>query len=99
MHSELSYGLSIAPKLQRVGSIHFPGWDQPTPDRYFSQAMLLSEGIHNCLDPLELEQLRSRQPRRTTSMPTAPPTSDEVITTQISLRGIYRNLRRRRGPT
>ena len=37
MHSELSYGLSIAPKLQRVGSIHFPGWDQPTPDRYFSQ--------------------------------------------------------------
>ena len=36
MHSELSYGLSIAPKLQRVGSIHFPGWDQPTPDRSFS---------------------------------------------------------------
>ena len=37
MHSELSYGLSIAPKLQRVGSIHFPGWDQPTPDPSFSQ--------------------------------------------------------------
>ena len=36
MHSELSYGLSIAPKLQRVGSIHFPGWDQPTPDPSFS---------------------------------------------------------------
>ena len=35
-----------------------------------AQAMLLSEGIHNCMDPLVLEQLRSRQPRRTTSMPT-----------------------------
>ena len=38
-----------------------------------AQAMLLSEEIHNCLDPLVLEQLRSRQPRRTTSMPTPPP--------------------------
>jgi len=28
VHSELSYGLSFAPKLQRVGSIHIPGWDQ-----------------------------------------------------------------------
>ena len=36
MHSELSYGVSIAPKLQRVGSIHIPGWDQPTPDPSFS---------------------------------------------------------------
>ena len=36
MHSELSYGLSIAPKLQRVGSIHILGWDQPTPDPSFS---------------------------------------------------------------
>jgi len=36
MHSELSYGLSIAPKLQRVGSIHISGWDQPTPDPSFS---------------------------------------------------------------
>jgi len=37
MHSELSYGLSFAPKLQRVGtgSIHIPGWDQPTPDPSF----------------------------------------------------------------
>jgi len=25
MHSELSYGLSIAPKLQRVGSLPLPG--------------------------------------------------------------------------
>ena len=31
-------------------------------------------------------------------MPTTPPANDEVIsTTQISLRGVYRNLRRRRG--
>ncbi len=36
-----------------------------------AQAMLLSEGVHNCMDPLVLEQLRSRQPRRTTSMPIA----------------------------
>ena len=36
MHSELYYGLSFAPKLQRVGSIHIPGWDQPTPDPSFS---------------------------------------------------------------
>jgi len=36
MHSEFSYDLSIAPKLQRVGSIHIPGWDQPTPDPSFS---------------------------------------------------------------
>jgi len=42
MHSELSYGLSIAPKLQRVGiSIHFPSWDQPTPDPSFSLLKLL----------------------------------------------------------
>jgi len=32
MHSELSYGLSIAPKLQHVGSLPLPGQDQPTPD-------------------------------------------------------------------
>ena len=62
-----------------------------------AQAMLLSEGIHNCMDPLVLEQLRSRQPRRTTRMPAPPPPNDEVIATQISLRGVYRNLRRRRG--
>ena len=36
MHAEFSYDLSIAPKLQRVGSIHIPGWDQPTPDPSFS---------------------------------------------------------------
>jgi len=36
MHSELSYGLSIAPKLQRVGSIHIPGWDPPPPAPSFS---------------------------------------------------------------
>ena len=59
--------------------------------------MLLSEGIHNCMDPLILEQLRSRQPRQTTSMPTTPPANDEVITTQIRLRGVYRNPGRRRG--
>jgi len=62
-----------------------------------AQAMLLSEGIHDCMDPSVLEQLRSRQPRRTTSMLTTPPTSHEAIATQISLRGIYSNLRRRRG--
>ena len=62
-----------------------------------AQAMLLSEGIHDCMDPAVLEQLRSRQPRRTTSMPTTPPTNHEVIATQISLRGVYRDLRRRRG--
>ena len=37
MHSELSYGLSFAPKLQRVGVIHISGSDQPTPDPSFSQ--------------------------------------------------------------
>jgi len=36
MHSELSYGLSFAPKLQRVGGIHISGSDQPTPDPSFS---------------------------------------------------------------
>ena len=36
MHSELSYGLSFAPKLQLVGSIHISGSDQPTPDPSFS---------------------------------------------------------------
>jgi len=40
MHSELSYGLSFASKLQRVGSIHIPGWDQPTPDPSFSRTYL-----------------------------------------------------------
>ena len=42
-----------------------------------AQAMLLSEGIQihdsDCMDPLVLDQLRSRQPRRTASMPTTPP--------------------------
>ena len=37
MHYELSYGLSIAPKLQRIGSLPLPGQDQPTPDLDFSQ--------------------------------------------------------------
>ena len=36
MHSELSYGLSFAPKLQRVRSIHLSGSHQPTPDPSFS---------------------------------------------------------------
>jgi len=36
MHTELSYGLSFAPKLQRVGGIHISGSDQPTPDPSFS---------------------------------------------------------------
>ena len=39
MHSELSYGLSFAPKLQRVGTIHLSGSDQPTPDPSFSHAV------------------------------------------------------------
>ena len=44
MHSELSYGLLIAPKLQRVGSIHIPGWDQPTPDPSFSLQCTVCSG-------------------------------------------------------
>jgi len=37
MHSELSYGLTFAPKLQRVGTIHLSsGSHQPTPDPSFS---------------------------------------------------------------
>ena len=40
MHSELSYGLSFAPKLQRVGGIHISGSDQPTPDPSFSLLLL-----------------------------------------------------------
>ena len=41
MHSELSYGLSFAPKLQRVGGIHISGSDQPTPvpDPSFSHGL------------------------------------------------------------
>ena len=63
MHSELSYGLSIAPKLQRVGSIHFPGWDQPAPDPSFSHmfispdpAAVAARGacVRRCLDLLPL---------------------------------------------
>jgi len=57
----------------------------------------LTRALADCMDPSVLEQLRSRQPRRTTSMPTTPPTSQAAIATQISLRGIYSNLRRRRG--
>jgi len=37
MHSELSYGLSFAPKLQRVASMRLSGSHQPTPDPSFSQ--------------------------------------------------------------
>ena len=36
MHSELSYGLSFAPKLQRVEIIDLSGSYQPTPDPSFS---------------------------------------------------------------
>jgi len=36
MHSELSYGLSFAPKLQRVEIIDLSGSHQPTPDPSFS---------------------------------------------------------------
>jgi len=36
MHSELSYGLSFAPKLQRVATIDLSGSHQPTPDPSFS---------------------------------------------------------------
>ena len=37
MHSELSYGLSFAHKLQRVATIDLSGSHQPTPDPSFSQ--------------------------------------------------------------
>ena len=37
MHSELSYGLSFAPKLQRVASMRLSGSHQPTPDPSFSR--------------------------------------------------------------
>jgi len=41
--------LSIAPKLQRVGSIHIPGWDQPTPDPSFSPSLDSSwSEYHSC---------------------------------------------------
>ena len=36
MHSELSYGLSFAPTLQRVAVIDLSGSHQPTPDPSFS---------------------------------------------------------------
>ena len=36
MHSELSYGLSFAPKLQRVAVMSLSGSHQPTPDPSFS---------------------------------------------------------------
>jgi len=36
MHSELSYGLSFASKLQRVATMHLSGSHQPTPDPSFS---------------------------------------------------------------
>ena len=36
MHSELSYGLSFAPKLQRVATMSLSGSHQPTPDPSFS---------------------------------------------------------------
>jgi len=39
MHSELSYGLSFAPKLQRVGTIRLSGSHQPTPDPSFSRKL------------------------------------------------------------
>jgi len=40
MHSELSYGLSFAPKLQRVASMSLSGSHQPTPDPSFSLASI-----------------------------------------------------------
>jgi len=40
MHSELSYGLSFAPKLQRVAVIDLSGSHQPTPDPSFSHVFL-----------------------------------------------------------
>jgi len=40
MHSELSYGLSFAPKLQRVEIIDLSGSHQPTPDPSFSPLSL-----------------------------------------------------------
>jgi len=43
MHSELSYGLSFAPKLQRVAVIDLSGSHQPTPDPSFS---LYSLALH-----------------------------------------------------
>ena len=54
MHSELSYGLSFAPKLQRVGTMSLSGSHQPTPDPSFSlmlpsQALLLLCHLDNDL--------------------------------------------------
>jgi len=40
MHSELSYGLSFAPKLQRVAVIDLSGSHQPTPDPSFSRRLI-----------------------------------------------------------
>ena len=37
MHSELSYGLSFASKLQRVATMRLSGSHQPTPDPSFRQ--------------------------------------------------------------
>ena len=37
MHSELSYGLSFASKLQRVATMRLSGSHQPTPDPSFSR--------------------------------------------------------------
>jgi len=50
MHSELSYGLSFAPKLQRVGTIHLSGSDQPTPDPSFSRAAATELRRRRCCD-------------------------------------------------
>jgi len=41
MHSELSYGLSFAPKLQRVATMSLSGSHQPTPDPSFSLQLQL----------------------------------------------------------
>ena len=54
MHSELSYGLSFAPKLQRVATIDLAGSHQPTPDPSFSQILELALDQAACLDEVHL---------------------------------------------
>ena len=47
MHSELSYGLSFASKLQRVAIMRRSGSHQPTPDPSFSlRYMRADKGAH-----------------------------------------------------
>ena len=62
MHSELSYGLSFAPKLQRVGTIHLSGSDQPTPDPSFSHGSSLGFGSLSSLSSVSGTSFRRVAP-------------------------------------